>query len=419
MRIQKRIVTAARDWAAGIPGRLRALQGDLATGSTPVPREPLDWLNFTGSALIALVLIQFATGVMLFFYYHPHVGRAFSSHTAIGNQVPFGFMVQSLHAMGAKMIVAMAFLHLFWVWWHGSFRGPRARVWYAGIGLLLAFMVTGFSGYLLPWSQQSFWACVVGTESLRAIPLLGDGLVWLMRGGPDVGQPTLVIFYLGHVLLLPLGILALLWFHLKWVWNAGVTGPSDSGALADHRECVGCRTCQTACPFTAVMVVELAKGKKAVVNQEACNACRACVILCPTACIDLVCAGERVRIEPLWPHAALRRIMAGLAAVGLLFFSAFFLHGLFIAQKIPADPLLTPDRIKPDWYFLAPYQVLKVLPSERWGLAVLFLLTLALVFVPALDRSGLRDPLERPVHRFLVKASAAGLIIFTIWGYLS
>ncbi|MEW5734626.1 MAG: cytochrome b N-terminal domain-containing protein [Thermodesulfobacteriota bacterium] len=398
---------------------MRALQEELATGSTPAPRVPADWLAFTGTAIIALVFVQFATGVMLFSYYYPHVAKAFSSHQAIANEVPFGFLVETLHAMGAKMIVALAFLHLFLVWWHGSYRGPRARIWYAGMGLLLAFLVTGFSGYLLPWSQQSFWACVVGTEALRAVPLIGGGLVWLLRGGENVGQPTLVIFYLCHVLFLPAAIVTLLYFHVKWVWKAGVTGPSDTTARPDLDKCLGCKACSLACPFTAIQMIEVSGRKRPALNEDACNACRACVILCPASCISLRGPEGAVRNEPLWPHAVLRRIMASLGAVGLLFFSAFFLHGLFIAGKTPADPLLTPDRIKPDWYFLAPYQVLKVLPSERWGLAVLFLLTAALCALPALDPKGLRDPARRTVHRFLVKAAAAGLIVFTIWGYLS
>jgi ubiquinol-cytochrome c reductase cytochrome b subunit len=296
-------------------------------------------------------------------------------------------------------------------------RGPREPQWYGGMILLLLALLAGFSGYLLPWSQQSYWASVIGTEAARAVPLIGNLLVRLIRGGDNVTGATLHRFFALHVTLLPLGFLVLLWVHLSRVWKTGLIAPPDFCASVIEEDCISCGRCERECSFGAVNMEKAGERELPRIDRHLCNACRACEKVCPPQCITFSSDRRALLTEPLFPDHFIHRTKGVLIALIVLFFSVFFLHGLILSEKVPADPLLTPDQIKPDWYFLAAYQALRWLPSKGLGLLTIVASFLLVFFLPALDRRGPRDFSRRPVYLFLVIAGIITFIIFTIRGY--
>jgi len=406
-------------WLGRTAARARAVGREIATGTTLAPERWTDYLDYTGTAAAVLLVLQAATGVLLALHYEPHPSLAFASFSAVGTEVPYGLLVSGLHAAGARLLILVGMVHLLRVAWTSSYRGPRAGHWYTGVALLSVMMLSGFSGYLLPWGQQSFWACVVGTEAAGALPVVGKALVHALRGGPEVGGPTLTRFYLFHVFLFPLAVAGLLYWHIQRVWRTGVSGPPDATARPDPKACRGCGACERTCAFSAVFVKTGQEGRRAEVDEAACNACRACVFACPAGAVALVRDNAPVPTEPIFPHNVLRRSAAVLAALLVLFAGVYFFRGLAVGHKVPADPLSTPDRIKPDWYFLAPYQVLKILPSERWGLFALLAAFGLVAALPALDKKGPRRPEDRPVFIRVFQASVAVFVVLTVWGWLS
>ena len=409
--IKNRIIENIRPW--------ESIRHAFFHDDTVAPVTLGDYLAYSGIVSAVLLVVQIITGLLLLFYYSPHPMKAFESVVFIQNEAPNGFLFVTLHAINAKLIVLMLFIHMFRIMYVSAHRGPRSHQWYTGSALLTLMLITGFSGYLLPWSQQSFWACVIGTEAMRTIPLIGDGVAWLLKGGKEVSGTTLAIFYGFHVILLPISIVILIWFHLKRVWETGVSAPPDMIARIEKESCIGCGLCERICPFEAIAMDTPYGKKKACVDQNQCNGCRACLGKCPTASIGLFSGETPMKREPLFPHGVLNRAVASLVTLIILFAAVFFFHGLLMETRTPADPLVTPDRIKPDWYFMGPYQLLKVMPSEFMGLLTLAAVFLLMVFLPKLDRSGPRSPEKRPVYIFLVKTAILSFIFFTLWGFIS
>ncbi len=406
-------------WQIKQSARISSTVKQIRENNTFGPQTIWDYLGYSGAVLLSLMLIQAITGLLLVFYYYPHPVKAFSSLVAIKNDIPYGMLFSNIHTIGAKLIVLVAFIHMFRIMLITGFRGPRSPQWYTGLGLLTFLMVTGFSGYLLPWSQQSYWACVIGTEAVRSVPVVGDMVAEILRGGEDISGATLTRFYIFHILFLPITIAILIWYHIKQVWRTGVIGSPTMHAYNDSSDCKGCGICEKTCSFDAIKMGVGSEDKLPLFDDQKCNACRECMKACPENCIDLKSDTAHVIKEPIFPNGMLHRMMAILATLTLLFFSVYFMHNLIIAEKIPAAPLITPDHIKPDWYFLGPYQVLKVMPSEFTGLVVLFAIYLVLFLLPTIDRKGPRDPSKRTVYSFWVKTGILLFIIFTIWGWLS
>ncbi len=400
--------------------RLKAagtVKAQIFSRSTLQPESRLDYLAYSGTVIAVLLVIQFATGVLLLLHYEPFPSRAFSSLLTIRNDVEYGLLFSNLHSVGSKLIILVMFIHMFRIMLVSAHRGPRSPQWYVGVGLAFLMLFTGFSGYLLPWSQQSFWACVVGTESLRVFPVIGNTATWLLRGGSEVNGLTLTRFYWLHITLLPISIIYLAWLHIKMVWRTGVAGPAKSFADVATENCVGCGKCRQVCSFNAVSMKEDGDKKdKPLIDPSRCNGCRACVEECPNACIFLFKGTEPCRLEPIFPDNIVRRMLAVFITVVVLFGFSYFGHAF---HKIPADPMLTPERIKPDWYFLGAYQFLKALPSETWGILAMLAICILIAILPIIDKSGSRNPRRRPVYMLLVIGGISGFIIFTFWGWVS
>jgi quinol-cytochrome oxidoreductase complex cytochrome b subunit len=190
----------------------------------PVPPH-VNWLYCFGGISLFLFIVQAVTGIMLLMYYRPTIAEAYKSVVFITNNVPFGWMVRGLHHWAANLMIIMVFLHMVRVFFYAAYKPPRDFNWVTGVVLLMLTLGFGFTGYLLPWNQISYWATTVGTEVPGAIPVIGDFLITLIRGGKAVSQTTLTRFFAVHVVILPLTIGFFLMGHFFMIRKQGIAGP--------------------------------------------------------------------------------------------------------------------------------------------------------------------------------------------------
>jgi len=190
----------------------------------PVPRHVNFWFCFGGITFL-FFLIQLVTGVALLLYYRPTVEQAYHSVVHITNNVPFGWLVRGFHHWGANLIMVAVMIHALRVFLYGAYKPPRDFNWVVGALLMFALLLFGFSGYLLPWNELSYWATVVGAEIPGAIPWVGDGLAYFIKGGDTVGQLALTRFFAFHVVIMPLGMMVLLGLHFLMIRRLGIAGP--------------------------------------------------------------------------------------------------------------------------------------------------------------------------------------------------
>lgn len=338
-----------------------------------LPRNINVWYSM-GSILLFIFAFQVVTGILLLIFYVPDSEKAFGSVTHIMNNVPFGWLIRMCHVVGSNMMVLVLLFHMISVLFMGSYKRPRELNWLTGFIIFNLVMGISLTGYLLPWSQLSFWATTVATNSVGTIPVVGQYLVEFLRGGKLVGPATLGRFYALHVAVIPLTIAALVGLHLFLLERIGVSTP----------------------PF----------GLKDTKNNW---------------------QGDTFRYDghpdgiPFFPNYALQDLTS--IAVYLAFFLAivFFDPYLFFPKDafIAANPYQTPAHIKPEWYFLANYQTLKIFPSEFLGLAVQGVAMTFLALLPFIDRGNERHPLKRPLF---MACSVGGILLWIglmIWGHYS
>lgn len=327
-----------------------------------------------GSILLFIFAMQVVTGILLLVYYVPEADKAFGSVTAIMNTVPFGWLIRMCHAVGSNMMVLFALLHMLSVLFMGSYKRPRELNWLSGFILLNLVLAISLTGYLLPWSQLSFWATTVATNSVGTIPYVGEFLVEFLRGGKLVGAPTLGRFYALHVAVIPLTIAALVGAHLFFLERIGVSTP----------------------PF----------GLGETKNRW---------------------QGDAFRYEghpggiPFFPNYLLQDLTSISLYFALFAAVVFFDPYMFFPKDafIQANPFQTPAHIKPEWYFLANYQTLKLFPNEFIGLSVQGAAMTFLAILPFIDRGDEKHPLKRPLF---LACSVGGILIYIalmIWGHYS
>lgn len=190
----------------------------------PVPHH-VNWTFCFGGISFFLFIILVITGVLLLMYYRPTTAEAYDSVVLITNIVPYGWLIRGLHHWAANLMILMVVLHMLRVFFYGAYKPPRDLNWVVGVLLLLITLVFGFSGYLLPWNQVSYWATTVATDGAGAIPLIGDKLKYFIRGGPEVSQLTLTRFFALHVVILPAVTFILLFLHFGMLRKQGISGP--------------------------------------------------------------------------------------------------------------------------------------------------------------------------------------------------
>jgi quinol---cytochrome c reductase cytochrome b subunit, bacillus type len=196
-----------------------------------VPHDT-NWFHTLGSATLTAFLVQAGTGVILAMYYKPSPDEAYESIQHITNDVTLGWLVRGMHKWGASVFIILMFLHMGRVFLFGAYKYPRELNWIVGVLLLVTGMTEGFTGYLLPWDQTSYWATVVGININGTAPFVGSWLSQILRGGAEINADTLARFYSIHMLLLPGALIGLILFHLYLVVRLGVTSPPWSKTAA-------------------------------------------------------------------------------------------------------------------------------------------------------------------------------------------
>jgi ubiquinol-cytochrome c reductase cytochrome b subunit/menaquinol-cytochrome c reductase cytochrome b subunit len=207
---------------------------DERTSASPLLRWVLfrkvpkgtNWAYTLGSATLFAFLNQAVTGVFLAMYYTPNVsGGAYESIRNINDNVFAGQLVHGMHKWGASVMIILIFLHMGRVFFYGAYKYPRELTWVIGVVLLILTLVMGFTGYLLPFDQRSYWATIVGVNINGMGPLIGPFLSDFLRAGNEFGATTLPRFYAIHMLLIPGAIIALIGAHLYLVTKLGTTAP--------------------------------------------------------------------------------------------------------------------------------------------------------------------------------------------------
>ena len=191
-----------------------------------------NWFHTLGSATLTAFLVQLATGVILAMYYKPSPAEAHASVDHITHDVTLGWLVRGMHRWGASVFIILMFFHMARVFLFGAYKYPRELNWVVGALIVPTALLMGFTGYLLPWDQTSYWATVVGINLNGTAPILGPFLADFLKGGGEIGPDTLSRFYSLHMLIIPGLIFALIGLHLYLVVRLGVTSPPWSKEAA-------------------------------------------------------------------------------------------------------------------------------------------------------------------------------------------
>src|SRR3990167_8678943 len=197
---------------------------DLATHKT-VPIHRHSFWYYWGGMTLALIGVQIASGVLLLLYYRPSAQEAFESVRFIMTKVQFGWLVRSVHAWAANLVIFCATVHLASTFFLKAYRPPRELTWVSGVILLFVLLGFGFTGYLLPWNTLAFFATKVGTEIAGVVPVAGPIVQTLLRGGSDVTDVTLTRFFWLHIAILPLALLGVVGLHLLMIQVKGMSKP--------------------------------------------------------------------------------------------------------------------------------------------------------------------------------------------------
>nr|AFE61955.1 cytochrome b [Ithaginis cruentus] len=315
----------------------------------PAPSNISAWWNF-GSLLAVCLVTQIITGLLLAMHYTADASLAFSSVAHTCRNVQYGWLIRNLHMNGASFFFICIFLHIGRGLYYGSYL--YKETWNTGVILLLTLAATAFMGYVLPWGQMSFWGATVITNLLSAIPYIGQTLVEWAWGGFSVDNPTLTRFFALHFLL-PFAIAGITIIHLTLLHESGSNNPLGISSNSDK--------------------------------------------------------------IPFHPYYSLKDIL-GLA----LMFTPFLTLALFSPNLLgdpenftPANPLVTPPHIKPEWYFLFAYAILRSIPNKLGGVLALAASMLILLIIPFLHKSKQRTMTFRPLSQTLFWLLVANFLVLT------
>nr|AGE35477.1 cytochrome b [Tropidosaura montana] len=315
----------------------------------PTPPNISAWWNF-GSLLGLCLIIQTATGLFLAMHYTAEVNSAFSSIAHIHRDVQYGWLIRNLHANGASLFFICIYLHIGRGLYYGSY--IFNETWNIGVVLLLLVMATAFMGYVLPWGQMSFWGATVITNLLSATPYVGNTLVEWIWGGFAVDNATLTRFFTIHFLL-PFVIMGASMIHLLFLHETGSNNPTGLNSNPDK--------------------------------------------------------------IPFHPYYSYKDLLGALIMLSCLLFLALFSPNLLGDPEnfSPANPLMTPPHIKPEWYFLFAYAILRSIPNKLGGVLALLASILILFIIPMLHTSKQRTLSFRPLSQLVFWLLISDLLILT------
>nr|CCD31581.1 cytochrome b [Testudo graeca] len=315
----------------------------------PSPSNISVWWNF-GSLLGICLILQIITGIFLAMHYSPNISLAFSSVAHITRDVQYGWLIRNMHANGASIFFMCIYLHIGRGLYYGSYL--YKETWNTGVVLLLLIMATAFMGYVLPWGQMSFWGATVITNLLSATPYIGNTLVQWIWGGFSVDNATLTRFFTLHFLL-PFATIGLAMVHLLFLHETGSNNPTGLNSDTDK------------IPFHPYFSYKDLLG----------------LILMLTTLLALTLFSPNLLGDP--------------------------------DNFTPANPLSTPPHIKPEWYFLFAYAILRSIPNKLGGVLALLFSILALLLMPTLHTSKQRSTMFRPLNQTLFWCLTANLLILT------
>lgn len=311
--------------------------------------------NFGSIAGVAL-MIQIVTGIILAMHYTPNATMAFASVENIMRNVNYGWLIRYCHTVGASMFFIAVYLHILRGLYYGSYKAPREILWWFGILIFITMMATAFIGYVLPWGQMSYWGATVITNLFSAIPVVGESIVTFLWGGYSVDNPTLNRFFALHYLL-PFIILGLVVVHVVALHKNGSNNPTG---------------------------VEV-KSKKDTI--------------------------------PFHPYYTVKDFF-GFGVFFLVFAYFTFFAPNYLGHPdnyIPANPMVTPAHIVPEWYFLPFYAMLRAIPDKLGGVIIMFGSLLVLFVLPWLDSSKVKSGNYRPMFKIFF---ALFVVNFVALGYL-
>lgn len=298
---------------------------------------------FFGSLALLVLANQIITGIFLAMHYKPDAATAFASVEYIMRDVPYGNILRYMHSTGASAFFVVVYLHMFRGLMYGSYKAPRELIWIFGMFIYLLLMAEAFMGYVLPWGQMSYWGAQVIISLFGAVPKIGPELVEWIRGDYFVSDATLNRFFSLHVVALPIALIGLVVVHIMALHEVGSNNPDG---------------------------VEIKKNK----DEN----------------------GVPLDGIPFHPYYTVKDIF-GVGMFLILFaFVIFFapeFGGLFLEHDnfVPANPLVTPEHIKPVWYFTPFYAILKAVPDKLLGVIMMGVAVVALFFLPWLDRSPVKS----------------------------
>ncbi len=347
---------------------------DLIRSQLTEYRVPKNINIFYTLGIVAFVgyLTQIITGIFLLFYYVPlaHDNNAFKSVQFIMNTVPYGWLFRLVHVVGSNLMVAVVFLHLFSVFFLQAYKKPRELTWVIGALLLIVTLTFCLSGYLLPWSQLSYWATTIVTYMPSAFPVLGTFIVKLLRGGEQISDVTLTRFLALHVAFLPPLMMALFGLHIFLVRRIGISSPPFGKGVEEQK------------------VWKEYKHKNYLDGF------------------------------PFYPDFVSKEFFVIVLYFVVMFCIITFAPSPFLPEdaNTPADPFSTPEHIRPEWYFRAPYLLLRLVPNKFLGILLQLILIIVFILWPFFDRADKNNILKRPFLLALFLGSLTVWIGFTIWG---
>ena len=344
-----RTANTVMDWVnARAPGMMPMYRKHMTEYYAP---KNFNFWYFFGSLALLVLVNQIVTGIFLTMHFKPSAAEAFSSVEYIMRDVDWGWLIRYMHSTGASLFFIVVYLHMFRGLMYGSYKKPRELVWLLGMVIYLVLMAEAFMGYVLPWGQMSFWGAKVIISLFGAIPVIGNGLTEWIMGDYIPSDATLNRFFALHVIALPLVLLLLVVLHLGALHEVGSNNPDG---------------------------VEIKKGPKG--NRWSTTA--------PTDGI------------PFHPYYTVKDLVGVgfflILAAFIIFFAPTF-GGWFLEHDnfTEANPLVTPQHIKPVWYFTPYYAMLRVVPSflgiKLWGVLVMFGAIVLLFLVPWLDKSKVKS----------------------------
>jgi ubiquinol-cytochrome c reductase cytochrome b subunit len=365
-RTANNVATTVADWVnARAPGMMPVYRKHMTEYYAP---KNFNFWYYMGSLALLVLVNQIVTGIFLTMHYKPSAAEAFSSIEYIMRDVEWGWLIRYMHSTGASLFFIVIYLHMFRGLMYGSYQKPRELVWLLGMVIYLVLMAEAFMGYVLPWGQMSFWGAKVIISLFGAIPVIGNGLTEWIMGDYLPADATLNRFFALHVIALPLVLLLLVVLHLGALHEVGSNNPDG---------------------------VEIKKGPKG--NRWSTTA--------PTDGI------------PFHPYYTVKDLVGVgfflMIAAFIIFFAPTF-GGWFLEHDnfTEANPLVTPEHIKPVWYFTPYYAMLRVVPSflgiKLWGVLVMFGAIVLLFLVPWLDKSAVKS------YRYRGKLSWLMLGIFVV-----